>query len=187
MKTTLLFILLGGLLVFGACNPKTAAPAPTETQSSAPGIKLTSPVFAAGQAIPAKYTCTGSNISPAVAWGEPPAGTQSFALILTDPDAPLGSFVHWVIYNIPGSSRALPEAVAAEAQLADGSLHGNNGAGWVGYIGPCPPSGVHHYVFALYALDTSLSLASAATKDELLTAMQGHILAQSELIGTFGK
>ncbi len=188
MRMSLLFTLLAGLLVVSACSPsETVTPTPIETQSSTPSIALTSPAFPSGGAIPAKYACTGDGVSPALVWDEPPAGTQSFALILTDPDAPLGSFVHWVIYNIPGSSRGLPEALAAQAQLADGSLHGKNGAGRVGYIGPCPPSGVHHYVFVLYALDTGLSLAPAATKDELLTAMQGHILAQGELIGTFGK
>lgn len=106
---------------------------------------------------------------------------------MDDPDAPFGTFVHWVIYNIPASSRGLPEAVVANGQLADGTLQGNNGAGRVGYMGPCPPSGTHRYFFKLYALDNDLSLSSGAGKDQLLNAMQGHILAQGELMGTFSK
>lgn len=106
---------------------------------------------------------------------------------MDDPDAPIGTFVHWVIYNIPASNRGLPEAVPANAKLADGTQQGNNGTGRAGYTGPCPPSGTHRYFFKLYALDTVLSLASGADKDQLLKAMQGHILAQGELMGTFSK
>lgn len=106
---------------------------------------------------------------------------------MDDPDAPFGTFVHWVIYNIPASSRGLPEAIPAGAKLADGTQQGNNGAGGTGYTGPCPPSGTHRYFFKLYVLDAALSLSSGAGKDELLKAMQGHILAQGELMGTFSK
>ena len=108
-------------------------------------------------------------------------------LIMDDPDAPIGTFVHWVIYNIPASSRGLPEAVPTNGQLVDGTLQGNNGSGKAGYTGPCPPSGTHRYFFKLYALDNVLSLPSGPGKDQLLQAMQGHILAQGELMGTFSK
>ncbi len=146
---------------------------------------LTSPAFQPGSPVPVVYTCRGRDVSPALNWGEPPAGTQSFALIMDDPDAPMGTWVHWVIYNLPASARGLPEAVPAGAQLKDGSLQGRNSGGENGYNGPCPPSGTHRYFFKLYALDGALSLPSGASKDQLLKAMQGHVLAQGELMGTF--
>ena len=150
-------------------------------------ISLSSTAFAAGASIPADYSCKGRSVSPPLAWSNAPAGTGSFALIVDDPDAPLGTFIHWVIYNIPASSRGLPEAVPTNGQSADGTRQGNNGAGRVGYTGPCPPSGTHRYFFKLYALDKVLDLSSGADKDQLLKAMQGHILAQGELMGTFSK
>ncbi len=150
-------------------------------------LNVTSSAFAAGQPIPSLYSCRGRNISPPLAWSGAPGTTRSFALILDDPDAPSGTYVHWVIYNIPGSSQGLPEAIAGSAKLGDGSLQGTNSSGGTGYTGPCPPSGTHHYHFKLYALDTLLTLSSGATKDQLLKAMQGHILAQGEVIGTFSK
>jgi len=150
-------------------------------------ISLSSTAFAAGASIPSDYSCKGRSVSPPLAWGHPPAGTKSFALILDDPDAPSGTFVHWVIYNIPAASLGLPEAIPTNGQLADGTLQGNNGSGRAGYTGPCPPSGTHRYFFKLYALDTLLGLSSGANKDQLLQAMQGHVLAQSELMGTFSK
>ena len=116
-----------------------------------------------------------------------PPGQNPLPSSWTIPTRPCGTFVHWVIYNIPASSRGLPEAVPANGQLADGTLQGNNGAGKAGYTGPCPPSGTHRYFFKLYALDNVLSLSSGAGKDQLLKAMQGHILAQGELMGTFSK
>ena len=145
-------------------------------------IQLTSDAFANGQSIPAKYTCKGKNISPALAWTEPPAGTQSFALILDDPDAPAGTWVHWVLFNIPASTRTLQEDLSVS-----GMSVGKNSWGDMRYGGPCPPSGTHRYFFKLYALDSNLSLSPGATKDQLLQAMDGHILAQAELMGTFSK
>ena len=150
-------------------------------------LELTSDAFANGQSIPAKYSCIGRNISPALAWTEPPTGTQSFALIVDDPDAPMGTWVHWVMFNIPASARGLSEATPTTPQLAGGSLQGVTSARSSGYHGPCPPSGRHRYFFELYALDTMLSLSNEADKDQLLQAMQGHILAQGELMGVFSK
>ncbi len=150
-------------------------------------LSITSPVFSNGQPIPAIYTCKGRDTSPALAWGDPPAGTKSFALIMDDPDAPGGTWVHWVIYNIPASALGLTEATPANAQLVDGSINGKNSWGKLGYGGPCPPSGTHRYFFKLYALDAVLGLSSGVDKQGLLAAMQGHILTQGELMGTFSK
>jgi Raf kinase inhibitor-like YbhB/YbcL family protein len=148
-------------------------------------FKLTSDAFATGQSIPAKYSCIGKNISPALAWTEPPAGTQAFALIVDDPDAPMGTWVHWVLFNIPAATRSLAEGLSVKG---DGNIvAGKNSSGRLSYDGPCPPSGTHRYFFKLYALDTTLSLQSGVTKDQLLKAMNGHILAQAELMGTFSK
>jgi Raf kinase inhibitor-like YbhB/YbcL family protein len=114
-------------------------------------------------------------------------GTQTLALIMDDPDAPVGIWIHWVLFNIPANLRGLSEGVAAQATLADGSQHGNNSWKRVGYGGPCPPSGTHHYVFKLYALDTKLDLSPGSSKEDLLKAMEGHVLAQAQLVGTFSK
>jgi Raf kinase inhibitor-like YbhB/YbcL family protein len=148
-------------------------------------LQLTSDAFTNGQSIPVKYSCRGKNISPALAWNEPPAGIESFALIVDDPDAPMGTWVHWVLFNIPASSRNLQEDLPASG--GNGMSTGKNSSGNTHYDGPCPPSGTHRYFFKLYALDTTLSLSPGTTKEQLLQAMQGHILAQGELMGTFSK
>ncbi len=150
-------------------------------------ITVSSTAFSANQPIPSIYSCRGKDTSPPLGWMGAPSATKSFALIVDDPDAPGGTYVHWVIYNIPATAQGLPGSVPGQANLVDGSLQGNNSSGGIGYMGPCPPSGTHHYHFKLYALDAALSLSSGATKDELLKAMQGHILAQGELIGLFSK
>ncbi len=143
--------------------------------------------FAAGQSIPRKYTCDGDDISPPLQWNNAPEGTQAFALIADDPDAPVGTWVHWVLYNLPGETRALPEAVPPDADLPDGSRHGKSSWGRLGYGGPCPPGGTHRYFFKLYALDTVLDLAPGASKEQLLQGMEGHILAQTELMGLYSR
>jgi len=150
---------------------------------------LTSDAFASGQSIPTKYSCIGKNISPALTWTEPPAGTQSFALIMDDPDAPMGTWVHWVLFNIPADRRELQEDLPITGKNVDPNaiFVGNNSSGGVGYQGPCPPSGTHRYYFKLYALDTTTSLLPGATKAQLLKELEGHILAQTELMGTFSK
>ena len=148
-------------------------------------LEITSPAFVNAGSIPSDFSCAGRDISPALTWTEPPAGTQSFALIMDDPDAPMGTWVHWVLYNIPASTRDLKEATPTDAQLSDGSLQGKTSAGSTGYHGPCPPSGTHRYFFKLYALDSMLPLSTNADKKELLAAMEGHILANAELMGTF--
>lgn len=149
-------------------------------------LSITSTAFAQGQPIPSQYSCDGKGISPALAWSGAPDGTKSFALIMDDPDAPMGTYVHWVIYNIPSSVAALPEAMSKDPKLANGSVQGPNSSGRAGYAGPCPPGGTHRYFFKLFALDTLLDISSAG-KDQLLKTMQGHILAQGELMGTFSR
>ena len=145
-------------------------------------LDLKSDAFLNGQSIPAKYSCIGKNISPALTWSNPPAGTQSFALIVDDPDAPAGTWVHWVLFNIPSTTTSLEESADMSAVAV-----GKNSSGNMRYDGPCPPSGTHRYYFKLYALDSILDLSSGASKEQLLTAMKGHILAQGELMGTFSK
>ena len=150
-------------------------------------IELKSDSFTNEGSIPSQFTCMGSDISPALTWGEPPQGTQSFALIMDDPDAPAGTWVHWVMFNIPAAARGLAEAVPSEETLPDGSIQGRNSSGNIGYNGPCPPSGTHRYFFKLYSLDEVLGLSPGADKVELLKAMEGHTLAQGELMGTFSR
>jgi Raf kinase inhibitor-like YbhB/YbcL family protein len=150
-------------------------------------LSIYSNVFKDGATLSSAYTCDEDDISPGISWEEVPAGTQSMALIMDDPDAPGRTFVHWVIYNIPASRSGLPSGVAKNNTLDDGSLQGKNDFGKIGYGGPCPPSGKpHRYVFKVYALDTELDLKSGATKSQLEAAMKGHILAQGEMVGTYG-
>jgi hypothetical protein len=166
--------------------PSTEAKNPlSSTQEVTMAFEITSPAFANGGVIPSDFSCNGKDISPSLIWTEPPAGTQSFALIVDDPDAPMGTWVHWIIFNMPVSTHNLTEAIPTDPQLSDGSVQGKTSAGSSGYHGPCPPSGTHHYFFKLYALDTMLPLSTKADKEELLAAMEGHILANAELMGTF--
>jgi len=150
-------------------------------------LTLSSSAFAQGKSIPEKYSCTGQNISPALAWSGAPSYTASYALIVEDPDAPSGTYVHWVIYNIPAISNGLQEAVAQTPTFDDGASQGSGGSGRQFYQGPCPPSGTHRYFFRLYALDARLEIPPGATAAQLRQAMQGHVLAQTELMGTFSK
>jgi Raf kinase inhibitor-like YbhB/YbcL family protein len=148
-------------------------------------IIIESPAFKQGDFIPSRYTCDGEDISPALKWTNVPEGTKSLALICDDPDAPIGDWVHWVLYNIPPETKELKENIPPDKILKDGSIHGLNDWKRYGYGGPCPPSGVHRYFFKLYALDTKLNLAPGATKRQLLEAMKGHIIAQGELMGKY--
>jgi Raf kinase inhibitor-like YbhB/YbcL family protein len=151
-------------------------------------FELTSSAFSAGEAIPKKFTCDGPDVSPKLSWNYPPAKTQSFALIMDDPDAPVGTWVHWVLYDVPAEEKEVPEGVLKQEQLASGARQGRNDFGKIGYGGPCPPPGKpHRYFFKLYGLDTKLNLKSGATKAELERAMKGHILAQADLIGRYGR
>jgi len=149
-------------------------------------LTMRSPDFASGADIPKQFTCSGEDRSPALEWSGAPAGTKSFALIADDPDAPVGTWVHWVIFNIPASANGLPSAVEKKEQLADGTRQGMNDFPKVGYNGPCPPPGKpHRYFFKLYALNDQLTLGAGATKSALEKAMEGHILAKAEWMGRF--
>ena len=151
-------------------------------------LTLKSSAFAAGANIAKKYTCDAEDVSPPLTWNDPPAGAQSFALIADDPDAPVGTWVHWVIYDLPGNARELAEGVAKQEQLPNGARQGRNDFRKIGYGGPCPPPGKpHRYFFKLYALDGKLNLKSGATKADVEKAMQGHIVAQGELMGRYGR
>jgi len=186
-------------LLLAACTETaTSTPQPLAVSTSQPqlpsteatvSLQLTSDAFLNGQSIPAKYACTGRNISPALTWNEPPAGTQSFALIMDDPDAPMGTWVHWVLFNIPADVRSLQEDLPVTGKNIDPNAFyvGKNSSGNTRYDGPCPPGGTHRYYFKLYALDTILSRLPGATKEQVLKETEGHILAQSELMGTFSK
>lgn len=151
-------------------------------------LELKSPDFTAGGNIPKQFTCDGADISPALEWSAAPAGTQSFALIADDPDAPVGTWVHWVIYDLPAKLRALPQNLSKNEQLADGSRQGRNDFKKIGYDGPCPPpSKPHRYFFKLYALDAKSNLKPGATKKEVEEAMYGHILVQGEYMGRYSR
>lgn len=156
-----------------------------------PTLELRSSSFSEGT-IPKAYSCDGQETSPELSWGTPPKGTQSFALIVTDKDSYLGYgsvfgyFVHWVLYDIPGNKRELPEGVAKQKELPSGSRQGLNGFDEIGYVGPCPPGhSPHRYVFDLYALDTELHVAAGAQEQQVVQAINGHVLASGELIAEF--
>jgi Raf kinase inhibitor-like YbhB/YbcL family protein len=147
-------------------------------------FRLTSPAFADGAFIPARYTCDGENLSPPLEWEDPPAGTRSFALIVDDPDAPVGTFTHWVLFDVPGSARSLAEAPPQKTV----GLSGRNDFGRSGYGGPCPPRGhgAHRYFFRLSALDVdSLKLAAGARRSEVEGAIKGHVLGVAQLMGRY--
>jgi hypothetical protein len=147
---------------------------------------LTTTAFQPGGDIPRKYTCQGVDLSPALAWTDAPAGAQSFALIVDDPDAPAGTWVHWVAYDLPATARSLPEGVPKTAELPGGGRQGVNDFGNLGYGGPCPPAGnAHRYFFKLYALKAKLNLAPGATKKDLVQAMQSQVLGEVQLVGKY--
>ncbi len=156
-----------------------------ETGGTAMAFEMTSSAFQQEKMIPAKYTCDGEDLSPALTWSSPPEGTASFALVCDDPDAPVGIWIHWVIYNIPAESRGLAEAVPKKERLPDDTIQGISDFKRIGYGGPCPPSGTHRYYFKLYALDRKLDLPPGATKKSLLHAMGGHILGEAVLMGRY--
>lgn len=150
-------------------------------------MKITSTAFEHEGTIPVKYSCKGQDVSPPLKWEGAPEGTKSFVLVNDDPDAPVGVWDHWILFNIPASVTELPEDIPTRPELADGSRHGRNSWGRYDYGGPCPPSGTHRYFFKLYALDTVLDLKPGATKKEILKAIETHTIAKAELMGKFKK
>lgn len=155
---------------------------------AAQSFSIASSAFSPDQTIPKKFTCRGEDVSPQLSWEGAPSGTKSFALIVDDPDAPAGTWVHWVLFNIPANVMALPEGVEKKEQVANHAIQGKNDFRKIGYGGPCPPAGkAHRYFLKLYALDSVLSLKAGATKAELESAMKGHILSQAQLVGRYGR
>jgi len=177
-----------------ACTLPACAPAGNEfasTEDTDMTFTLTSPAFKNGERIPKEHSGEGKDTSPPLEWTDPPDGTQRFALVCDDPDAPAGTWDHWLIWNLPADTRKLPEGVPATETVADlgGARQGNNSWPKIGYGGPMPPPGhgVHHYHFRLYALDSDLDLAAGADKEALEEAMEGHLLGTAELTGLYSR
>ncbi len=171
-RATLALLALGGLVGTGG--------------GTAVAFDLRSSGFSPGGAIPAKYTCDAADISPPLSWADPPAVTKGFVLIADDPDAPAGTWIHWVLYGLVATARELREGVPARERVKGVGLQGLNDFRTVGYRGPCPPRGpAHRYVFRLYALDSDLGLLPGKTKAEVLKAIEGRILGQAELMGQY--
>jgi len=182
--------LLMTLVVACAKSPSTPTQNSTANQSAQTipaGIKLSSSAFAEGQAIPRAYTCDGINISPPLEWTGVPKSAKTITIIADDPDAPAGTWVHWVIYNLPADTIGMVENLPSTEDVKGGGLQGKNDFEKIGYGGPCPPSGTHRYFFRIYALDNELPLKAGATKAEVEKASAGHILAQAQLMGTYRK
>lgn len=151
-------------------------------------LELKTAAFEPNGNIPKKFTCDGPDVSPALSWTGAPQKTQSFALIADDPDAPAGTWVHWVLFDLPGTAKDLPEGVPKEKELKNGGRQGTTDFKKIGYGGPCPPPGKpHRYFFKLYALDAKLNLPSGATKQQVEQAMEGHVLAKAEIMGKYGR
>jgi len=148
-------------------------------------LQITSTAFSEGEMIPQRYTCDGPDVSPDLVWSGVPEGTKSLALICDDPDAPVGTWVHWVLFNIPPGESGLAAEIPHDKTLASGAKQGTNDFRKLGYGGPCPPGGTHRYFFKLYALDAVLKLESGITKAKLEKAMKGHILAEGQLMGRY--
>lgn len=179
IKMILTATLLAGFLA--TCSADNA-----KSSGVAMSIHLTSTAFADEQSIPVKYTCDGDDVSPPLAWTNAPVGTKSFSLIVDDPDAPSGTWVHWVVYDLPTDVRSLPENLAKSQYIPGNAKQGLNDFKRLGYGGPCPPPGkAHRYFFKLYALDTMLDLKPGLTKANVLKAMAGHVLAEGQLQGTY--
>ena len=191
LHTSHCFLLMIPAMAMAAALPVACENVASETEGTGMTFTLTSPAFGNNERIPVQYTGEGKDLSPPLEWGEPPAGTKTFALVCDDPDAPAGTWDHWIIWNIPGNLRKLPENVARRELLAElgGAAQGLNSWPKLGYNGPMPPKGhgTHHYHFALYALDKSLDLSAGANKRALLTEIRGHILGQGKLTGIYSR
>ncbi len=180
-------IILYVLLAATACASDGEEAAQITEEDIEMAIEISSPAFQEGAAIPKKYSCDGQDVSPALAWSNIPSGSQSLALIMDDPDAPAGTWVHWVVYDMPASNSGLPENVPTTGGVPGGGVQGNNSWKRSGYGGPCPPGGTHRYFFKLYALDKLLGLGPGATKGQVLKAMEGHVLDQGQLMGRYSR
>jgi Raf kinase inhibitor-like YbhB/YbcL family protein len=195
-------LLLASCQASGADDQRERTPRPGETngraasaaagESEVQAMNLSTPAFKHEGDIPPRYTCDAEDVSPALSWSEVPAGTRELALIMDDPDAPPGTWVHWVVYGIPAEQRGFPEGVPKDEKLDSGAIQGKcwgvDSFSRTGYFGPCPPPGApHRYDFRLYALDKALGLPPGAAKSDLLAAMEGHVLAEAQLMGRYGR
>lgn len=177
-------LLLIACLAFCSCKDRSEANS-KETGDEASKIKIISAAFEEGGMIPQKYTCDGMDVSPSLAWESLPGEAKSLALICEDPDAPAGTWVHWILYNLSSEIKELAENVPVDKTLANGAMQGTNDFGKIGYGGPCPPGGTHRYYFKLYALDTDLGVEPGITKAQLLEAIEGHVLSEGQLMGRY--
>ena len=176
-------LVLATMALSAACTGGPQAQVPEQAETS---LSVSSAAFGEGQSIPSKHTCDGENLSPPLGWTEPPSGTQAFALVMEDLDTPQKAFTHWVVFNLPAESRALPEGVSSDSTLPTGASHGNNQLEKAAYFGPCPSMGPpHRYRFTLYALDSPLDLETGASKAQLMEAMDGHVLAEAQVTGLY--
>ena len=174
--------------VLAAASLALGSPPALAAQPPSGGLELKTAAFPPGGAIPKQFTCDGPDMSPALSWTEPPPRTQSFVLIVDDPDAPAGTWVHWVVYNLPASARQIPEHALSGDAVQGAGLPGVNDFHRAGYGGPCPPPGKpHRYFFRLYALDIELAVKPKASRKDVDQAMRGHVLAHAELMGTYGR
>jgi Raf kinase inhibitor-like YbhB/YbcL family protein len=189
MRNNLLALSLVLLVLILSCanrpQPPATLPQPNPPAESKIEIKLTSSAFKEGQSIPRQYTCDGVNVSPPLEWSGVPKSAKTIAIICDDPDAPAGTWVHWVLYNMPAENIGLVENLPATQDLKAGGFQGKNDFGKIGYGGPCPPSGTHRYFFKIYALDSELPLKAGATKADAEKAMEGHVVLQGHLMGTY--
>lgn len=169
----------------------TTAPTAVPTSAAAGPFTITSPAFGSGGMIPAPHTCDGTDVSPQLQWTNPPKGTKAFALTVQDPDAPMKTWIHWIVFNMPPDWQGIPQGFPEHAEMANGTQQGKNDFGFHRYGGPCPPLGdkPHHYLFIVYALDDTLALPSQqgqpALIDDVKQAMSGHVLAQAQLVGVY--
>jgi Raf kinase inhibitor-like YbhB/YbcL family protein len=180
---TFLFTLLLATAV--ACGNSAPQPAQGPDPSKS-GFRIESAAFKEGAFIPDRFSCQGENVSPPLKWTDPPAGSRSLALIVDDPDAPAGTWTHWVVFNLPAQTKAMDENAPKQDKLPNGGLQGSTSFGSIGYGGPCPPPGkAHRYFFRLYALDTVLSLKPGAAREDVVAASKGHTLGEAQLMGRF--
>jgi len=174
-------LIISFFLVFISCSKS------GDTTKMGPVLDVKSPAFGYAKSMSDKFTCDGADISPPLEWKNAPAGTRTFAVICETPDAPAGNWVHWVIYDIPADAAKLNEAVAKKEQLENGARQGKNDYDQIGYGGPCYPAGEHRFFFRVYALDVTTNLRAGVTRDQLLQAMQGHILAEGVLMSVYAR
>ena len=185
--TSFIILILMPTIIGCSARPQPAPVAPTPAAAKEGQLRLISSAFQEGQPIPSQYTCKGVNVSPPLEWGSGPKTAKTITIIADDPDAPGGTWVHWVLYNLPSDNIGLVENLPPTEDLKAGGFQGKNDFGKIGYGGPCPPSGTHRYVFKVYAVDTGLDLKAGATKAEVEKAMEGHVVGQTQLVGTYKK